>query len=347
MSDAQGPQGTGVGPLVEVDDYEPAARARLPKDVYDFVAGGAGTEWTLRENVRAFDRWVLRPRVLRGVVERDTRTEVLGVSISMPVMVAPWAYQRMVHPDGELATARGAARAGTVMVVPTPAEGSLETIVAATNAPKWWQLYVFEDRHFTEAVLHRVAAAGYGAVMFTVDLPVGGTRNRDRRNGFEIPLDLRPAGGAYDPAIRWDDLAWIRTHAPLPILVKGILTADDARLAMEAGADGIVVSNHGGRQLDGTPPGIGALPEVVRAVAGRIPVLMDGGVRRGTDVLKAVALGAVAVLVGRPAAWGLAVGGEDGVHRVLEILRAELDTAMALAGCRTVSDITSDLVAHV
>lgn len=332
-------------PLLE--DYEPLARERLPREVFDFVAGGAGDEWTLRENIRAFERWILRPRVLRAVAEPDTSTEVLGVPLSMPVMIAPWAYQRMVHPDGELATARAAARAGTLMVVPTPAEGELEVIAAASDAPTWWQLYVFRDRGFTEAMLQRVAPAGYGAVVFTVDLPVGGLRYRDRRNAFEIPPSMLPAGGDYDPAIRWDDLAWIKELTGLPVLVKGILTAEDARLASDAGADGIVVSNHGGRQLDGVPASVDALPEVVEAVAGRIPVLMDGGVRRGTDVLRAIALGAAAVLVGRPVAWGLAVDGEDGVSRVLELLREELINVMALTGCRTVPQITSELVAHV
>jgi 4-hydroxymandelate oxidase len=332
--------------LVSVADFDPVARERLPKDVYDFVAGGAGDEWTLGENTRAFGRWVLRPRVLRGVSERDTRTEVLGVSLSMPVIVAPWGYQRLVHPDGELATVRAAARSGTLMVVPTPAETQLEAIAAASDGAKWWQLYVFEDRGFTEDMLHRVTAAGYEAIVFTVDLPVGGTRNRDDRNGFDIPIPLRPSGGPYDSGIAWDDLAWIREHAPLPILVKGILTPEDARLAIESGADGVVVSNHGGRQLDGVPAAVEALPDVVEAVSARIPVLMDGGVRRGTDVLKALALGAAAVLVGRPAAWGLAVDGEDGVVRVLEILREELDTAMALTGCRTVADVASELVAR-
>lgn len=334
-------------PAITVEDFEPLARERLPREVYDFVAGGAGDEWTLRENTRAFERWILRPRVLRGVDEPDTATQVLGVPLSMPVMIAPWAYQRMVHPDGELATARAAARAGTLMVVPTPAEKDLEAIAQASDAPTWWQLYVFRDRGFTEAMLHRVADAGYGAVVFTVDLPVGGLRFRDRRNAFEIPPELRPGDGDYDPAIDWDDLSWIREQTGLPVLVKGILTAEDTRLALDAGVDGIVVSNHGGRQLDGTLASVDALPEVVGAVGGRFPVLMDGGVRRGTDVLKAIALGAAAVLVGRPVAWGLAVDGEDGVHRVLEILREELGNAMVLTGCHTVADITPELVADV
>jgi 4-hydroxymandelate oxidase len=329
-----------------VEDFEPLARERLPREVFDFVSGGAGDEWTLRENPRAFERWVLRPRVLRGVTEPDTSTQVLGVPLSMPVMIAPWAYQRLVHPDGELATARAAARAGTLMVVSTPAERDLEAIVAASDAPKWFQLYVVRDRAVSELMLHRAVEAGYGAVVFTVDLPVGGLRYRDLRNGFEIPPSMRARGGDYDPAITWDDLAWIKEHTGLPVLVKGILTAEDAPLALEAGADGIVVSNHGGRQLDGTPASVDALPEVVQAVAGHVPVLMDGGVRRGTDVLKAIALGAAAVLVGRPAAWGLAADGEDGVVRVLEILRDELVNAMILAGCHTVSDITPAFVAR-
>lgn len=328
-----------------VEDFEPIARARLPKEVYDFVAGGAGDEWTLRENTRAFERWILRPRVLRGVVEPDTRTEVFGVPLSMPVMIAPWAYQRLVHPDGELATAQAAARAGTLMVVSTPAERHLEAI-AATDVPRWFQLYVVRDRAVSERMLDRAVEAGYGAVVFTVDLPVGGLRYRDARNGFEIPEDMRARGGDYDPVLTWDDIAWIKDRTGLPVLVKGILAAEDAPLAIEAGADGIVVSNHGGRQLDATAAGVDALPEVVETVAGRIPVLMDGGVRRGTDILTALALGAAAVLVGRPIAWGLAADGEEGVARVLEILRTGLENAMVLTGCHTLTDVTRELVAR-
>jgi 4-hydroxymandelate oxidase len=332
--------------LVAVEDYERLAQERLPADVYDFVAGGAGNEWTLTRNVRALERWVLRPRVLRGFASPDAATTVLGVPLSMPVMIAPWAYQQLVHPDGEAASVRGAARAGTLIVVPTPAERHLEAIAGESDGPKWWQLYVFRDRGFTEEMLHRVAAAGYGAIVFTVDLPVGGTRNRDDRNAFEIPPGLRPSGGEYDPAIGWDDVAWAADHSGLPVLVKGILTAEDARLAVQAGAAGVVVSNHGGRQLDGVPGSIDVLPEIVDAVSERVPVLLDGGVRRGSDVVKAVALGAAAVFVGRPAAWGLAVGGEEGVYRILEILRGELEKAMVLTGCPTVSDITRELVAR-
>jgi isopentenyl diphosphate isomerase/L-lactate dehydrogenase-like FMN-dependent dehydrogenase len=329
-----------------VDDFEPLARERLPKEVFDFVAGGAGDEWTLRENTGAFDRLVIRPRVLRGVTEPETATEALGVPLSMPVAIAPWAYQRLVHPDGELATARAAARAGTLMIVSTPAERHLEDIAQASDGPRWFQLYVLRDRRASERMLHRAVEAGYGAIVFTVDLPVGGLRYRDFRNGFEIPRSMRVRGGDYDPDLRWDDLAWIKEHTGLPILVKGILAAEDVPTALDAGADGIVVSNHGGRQLDGVAAGVDALPEIVQAVAGRIPVLMDGGVRRGTDVLKAVALGAAAVLIGKAAVWGLAVDGEEGVVRVLDILRGELENVMILAGCQAISDITDELIAR-
>ena len=330
-----------------VDDYEPVARERLPHDLYDFLAGGAGDEWTLAENRRGFDRWILRPRFLRASGSPDTSSEILGTKVSLPILVAPWAYQRMVHPDGELATARAAARAGTVMVVSTTTIDYLEDVAAASAGPKWWQLYVFDDRARTAEMLARVVAAGFGAICWTVDFPANGLRHRDTRNGFVMPMGLSVNELVYDPALSWEDVAWVREHSQgLPLMVKGILTAEDAEMAVRAGLDGIIVSNHGGRQLDGAPSGIGALPEVVAAVDGRVPVLMDGGVRRGTDVVKAIALGASAVLVGRPLAWGLAADGEEGVFGVLCILREELENAMALTGCRTVEEITPSLVAR-
>jgi 4-hydroxymandelate oxidase len=333
--------------FVTLDDYEPAARAALPEDFYGFVAGAAGDEWSHRENRRAFDRWVLRPRVLRGVGAADPTLELFGASLSMPVLVAPWAYQRFAHPDGELATARAAARAGTVMCVSTTAAEILEEIAAASDGPKWWQLYVFTDREYTEEMLGRVVAAGFGAVVWTVDLNAYGLRHRETRSGYEPPISPTTETLAYDVTLSWDDLPWIREHAPgLPVLLKGILTREDAELAVQAGADGIVVSNHGGRQLDSSPASLDALPEIVDAVAGRVPVLMDGGVRRGTDVVKALALGATAVLIGRPTAWGLAAAGEEGVVDVLRILREEVDNAMTLCGCGTVADITRDHVAR-
>lgn len=330
--------------FVTVDDFEPVARELLPQDVFDYYAGGAGDEWTLRENRAAFDRWVIRPRMLTGVTERDLATEVLGTRVAFPILVAPWAYQRLAHEDGELATARACAAAGTIMVVSTTTVDYLEEVAGAASGPKWWQLYLFTDRGVTADMLQRVVAAGYEAMCFTVDLPEIGLRHRDTRNAFLMPLGLPQDDRVYDPRISWADIAWIRERATLPLLVKGIMTAEDARIALDHGVDGIVVSNHGGRQLDGVAAGVTVLTEVVDAVGGRVPVLVDGGIRRGTDVLKCLALGAAAVLVGRPAVWGLAAGGQEGVAAVLHILRDELDNAMALAGVPSVAEITPAFV---
>ncbi|HEY7762260.1 MAG TPA: alpha-hydroxy acid oxidase [Actinomycetota bacterium] len=333
---------------VTVDDYLPAARAALPPDVWDYYEGGAGDEWTLAENRRSFDRWMLRPRILRGSGSPETSTTVLGTSLAFPVLVAPWAYQRLAHPDGELATARAAASAGTVMIVSSTAEAYLEEVAEATDGPLWWQLYVAEDRGFTASMLERVVAAGYRAVCWTVDFVVNGLRHRDTRSGFVMPIGIGSSDYLFDPMLTWDDLAWIKeTVRGMPVVVKGLLTAEDAELAVQAGADAIVVSNHGGRQLDHVPAGLDALPEVTAQVAGRVPVLMDGGVRRGTDVLTALALGASAVLVGRPAIWGLAAEGQAGVAGVLAILRAELENAMALTGCRTIDEAGPSLITRV
>jgi (S)-2-hydroxy-acid oxidase len=331
--------------LLTIEDYEPLARERVRPEVWVYLAGGAAAEWTLAENRRAFDRWVIRPRMLVTRRDRDLSVEMLGERVSMPVLVAPWAFQRSVHPDGEVATARAAARAGTIMTVSTTAAAFAEEIALASAGPKWWQLYVFEDRARTEELLRRVAGLGYGAIVMTTDFQEGGLRYGLMRSGWEPPLDLGYHDLLYDPEISWDDVPWIREHTGgLPILLKGILTAEDARLAVDAGVDGVVVSNHGGRQLDHAPASLTVLPEIVEAVEGRIPVLLDSGVRHGTDVFVALALGAAAVMVGRPVAWGLAARGEDGVFEVLEILRGELDNAMALAGCNSVADITR---AHV
>ena len=328
-----------------VDDYEPVARAALSAPVYDYIAGGAGDERTLGENARAFDRWLLRPRVLRASGDPDPSTTILGTSLSFPVLVAPWAYQSMVHPEAEPATARAAAQAGSIMVVSTTAIDMLQEVAVAGAGRTWWQLYVFTDHGVTTEILQQVATAGFGAICWTVDFPANGLRHRDTRNGFEMPMGLSTSDYMYDDTLTWDDLGWIRSAAPgMPLLVKGLLTAEDAELAVQAGVDGIVVSNHGGRQLDGVPAGLGALPEVVAQVAGRVPILMDGGVRRGTDILKALALGAAAVLVGRPMAWALAAEGESGVAGALQILREEFVNAMALSGCRTVGEIGHALI---
>ena len=331
--------------LVTVEDYERAARERLPDDTWIYYAGGAGDEWTLAENRRAFDRWVIRPRMLATARERDVSIELLGERLALPVLVAPWAYQRLAHPEGENATARAVARAGTVMAVSTTATPHLEEIAsAAPDARLWWQLYVFEDRATTEGVLHRAVAAGYRAVVMTTDFQEGGLRYALMRSGWAPPVDLGYTPLAFDAAISWDDLSWVREQAPLPLLIKGILTGEDARRAVDEGVDAIVVSNHGGRQLDHAPASISVLPEVVDAVAGRVPVLLDGGIRHGTDVFVALALGATAVMVGRAAVWGLAAAGEDGVFEVLQILRGELDNTMALAGCNRIPEIGRDRV---
>ena len=336
----------GTPKIITVDDYEPLAKRVLPADVFDYYAGGAGDEWTLAENRRAFEDWVIRPRMLTGAWPVDPSTRILGTDIAFPVLVAPWAYQRRAHADGEYATARAAARAGTVMVVSSTAFEYLEEVAAASDAPKWWQLYVFTDRGETVEMLHRVHAAGFAAVCLTVDFPASGLRHRDTRSGFDMPIGLPAHDIVYAPDLTWGDLSWIRDAAPLPLLVKGIMTGEDARIAVDAGVDGVVVSNHGGRQLDSVHAPITVLPEVVDAVGGRVPVLVDGGFRRGTDILKALALGAGAVMVGRPACWGLAAAGEDGVADVLRILRSELENAMILAGTRSVADITGAHVAR-
>jgi 4-hydroxymandelate oxidase len=346
-----------------LDDFEESARELLPPMVFDYYAGGSGDEWTLRENRRAFDRWIIRPRVLVDASDMDLRTRVLGQAVPFPILLAPTAFQRMAHDEGELATARAAASLGALMVVSTIATVSLEEI-AHTGVARWFQLYVLKDRDLTAELVKRADAAGYSALVLTVDAPLLGRRLRDERNAFTLPpgiglANLEGTGlpvvagsglssfflDRHDPTLNWESVAWLRSLSSLPLVLKGVLTAEDARLAVEAGADAVVVSNHGGRQLDGAPATMDVLPEVVEAVSGRTEVLVDGGVRRGTDVLKALALGARAVLVGRPYLWGLAVDGEAGVRRVLEILRDELTLAMALAGQPSVGGIDRSLVA--
>jgi 4-hydroxymandelate oxidase len=348
---------------LSVDDFEAEARERLPQLVYDYYAGGAGDEWTLRENRRAFERWVLRPRFLVDCSNVDLRTTVLGQEVAFPVMVAPTAFHRLAHPDGELATARGAASAATLMIVSTISTTSMED-VAAIEGPKWFQLYMHKDRDLTAGLVKRANERGYSAIVLTVDTPLLGRRLRDERNDFTlppgiglanlegIPLPDLPGSNLFryfadqlEIAMTWEDVAWLRSLSSLPVLLKGLLTAEDARMAVEAGVEGIIVSNHGGRQLDGAPASLDALPEVVEAVEGSAEVYVDGGVRRGSDVLKALGLGARAVMVGRPVLWGLAANGEAGVGQVLLMLKEELALAMTLAGRRTIADIDRSLVA--
>jgi 4-hydroxymandelate oxidase len=344
----EGREGAGQEPI-NVADYERLASEVLDAGPHGYFSGGAGDEWTLRENVEAFRRWQLRPRVLVDVAETSTATTALGSDLSLPVIVAPVAFQRLAHENGEPGMARAAAAAGTIMCLSTLATARpSEVAAAAPGAPRWFQLYRFRDRGITDALLAEAVESGFEAIVLTVDAPIPGRRERDLRSGFSVPPELvpslaatgseRPASvakvlGLVDPAVTWGDLESLTGTCRLPVLLKGVLTAEDARLAVEHGAAGVIVSNHGGRQLDPVSASVEALPEVVEAVAERAEVFMDGGVRRGTDVLVALALGARAVLVGRPLVWGLAVGGEGGARRVLEILRDELALALALCGC--------------
>jgi isopentenyl diphosphate isomerase/L-lactate dehydrogenase-like FMN-dependent dehydrogenase len=339
------------GEPVSVADFERMAEGVLDAGTLGYFAGGAGDERTLEDNVAAFRRWYLRPRVLTDVSEVSTATTLFGSGVSMPILVAPVAFQRLAHEDGEQGMARAAAAAGTVMCLSTIATARpREVAEAAPGGRRWFQLYCFKDRGVTSALMDEAVEAGFEAIALTVDAPRAGRRERDLHTGFAVPGEVtvpslaaalgesRPVTvqevfSLVDPALTWTDFERLASDCRLPVLIKGVLTAEDARLAVEHGAAGVVVSNHGGRQLDGVPATVDALPEVVEAVDGRVPVLLDGGVRRGTDVLVALALGAQAVMVGRPAVWGLAIGGEGGARRVLEILREELELALTLCGC--------------
>jgi isopentenyl diphosphate isomerase/L-lactate dehydrogenase-like FMN-dependent dehydrogenase len=336
-----------AGPF-NVWDYERLAEEKLDANAHAYFAGGAGDEVTLRENLAAFERRKLRPRVLVDVRSVSTATTVLGTQIALPILVAPLALQRMAHPDGELATARAAAAAGTIMCLSTAATARpAEVAAAAPGAPHWFQVYVFAERSLTEELIAEAVENGFSALALTVDTPYLGRRERDLRVDFKIPEQLTVAGDifaqGFHAGLSWRDLEWLAGYG-LPVVVKGILTSEDAHLACEHGAAAVVVSNHGGRQLDGVPASLDSLEEVVAAVDGRAEVLLDGGVRRGTDVLKALALGARAVLIGRAMIWGLTVAGEEGVADVLRLLRDEVELGLALLGCASPADVTR---AHV
>jgi isopentenyl diphosphate isomerase/L-lactate dehydrogenase-like FMN-dependent dehydrogenase len=344
-------------PLLNVWDYEAAAAERLEPGAHGYYAGGAGDELTLRDNVEAFRRWQLRPRVLVDVEPCTTATTVLGHDVSLPLLIAPVAFQRVAHPDGEVGMARAAKAVGTVMCMSTMATSTPEE-VAAVGGARWFQLYVFRDEGVTRELVGRVADAGFTALVLTVDTPFLGRRERDLRTGFVIPSEFPVASlgqGGLTPAetfaltsasVSWRDIERLSSLSGLPVVVKGVLTEEDARLACEHGASAIVVSNHGGRQLDGVSATIDALEEVVAAVDGRVEVLLDGGIRRGTDVVKALALGARAVLAGRAPLWGLAVDGEAGARQVLELLQEEILGALRLVGCTSPADVTRERVAH-
>lgn len=342
---------------VNLADYEALAAERIDPGPIAYYAGGAGDERTLRDNVDAYARHRLLPRVLVDVSRVRTATTVLGTPVDLPVLVAPVALQKMAHPDGEAAMARAAARSGTLMTLSTIATmRPADVAAAAPDAPRWFQVYVLKDRGITRALVDEAVESGYRALVLTVDAPRAGRRERDLRAGFSVPpgIDMPAVSAALgdsagidaagffslmDLTLTWDDLAKLVADSPIPVLVKGIHHAEDARLAVENGACGVVVSNHGGRQLDAVPASVDLLPPVVDEVADDVEVFVDGGIRRGTDVAVALALGARAVLIGRPALWGLAVGGEDGAAHVLELLRAEFQLTMTLLGVCDPQDI--------
>ncbi|HEV7129457.1 MAG TPA: alpha-hydroxy acid oxidase [Ktedonobacterales bacterium] len=334
-------------------DYERLAQQRLNPVYWDFFAGGGDDEVTLRANRTDFARLRLRPRVLVDVHHCATSTSVLGLPVDMPILIAPTALHCLAHPEGECATAQAAGAAGTLMVASTDATRPLEAIAQAASGPLWFQLYIYHSLAVAAGLVHRAEVAGYRAIVLTVDLPVLGNRERSTRHHVALPppplteanfVGVAEADGGDWLPVTWETVDWLRALTTLPILIKGILTAEDALLALAHGVSGIIVSNHGGRQLDGAVSSIEALPAIVAAVAGRCEVYLDGGIRRGTDVLKALALGARAVLVGRPILWGLAVDGASGVQRVLEILRTELERALQLAGCPSLASVTPSLV---
>ncbi|MEM9558536.1 MAG: alpha-hydroxy acid oxidase [Acidobacteriota bacterium] len=352
---------------INVDDYEQLARRALSRTAYDYYASGAHDEKTLAENHQAFDRLRLRYRVLRDITSRRIETTVLGHEIAMPVLVAPTAFHRLADDEGEVATVRAAAAAGTLMILSTLSTRSIEEVTAAARGPVWFQLYVYRDRGATEALVRRAEATGCSALVLTVDAQIWGRRERDIRNRFQLPpgLELRNLSGSekdslpddaqgsglgayvtslFDPSLSWRDVDWLANLTDMPVVLKGIVHPDDARRAVDHGVRAVVVSNHGGRQLDSSPATIDALPDIVDAVEDRLEVFLDGGIRRGTDVIKALCAGARAVAIGRPVLWGLAARGEAGAAHVLEILRDEVDLALGLSGCSSLDELGPDLL---
>lgn len=358
--------------VVTLGDHETHARTRLDPLAWAYFSGGAGDELTLRANRQAWDALPLLPRVLQPLAGGHTRVQLLGRTLAHPILLAPVAYQQLAHPEGELATAHAAAALGAGLVLSTQASVSLEVVAQAVRAepgrgPLWFQLYLQPDRGFTRELVQRAEAAGYEALVLTVDAPSHGVRDRERRAGFHLPPGVRAVNLAglapptaaplqagqsalFDGLLRhaptWDDVAWLQAQTRLPVLLKGVLHPDDARQAAQLKVAGLVISNHGGRTLDTTPATAAVLPRVAEALSGALPLLVDGGIRRGTDVLKALALGASAVLVGRPYVYGLANAGAMGVAHVLRLLRDELEIAMALCGCRTLAQATPALLAQ-
>lgn len=361
--------GSRAWKAVGAKDWEERAAEVLDRDAFDYIAGGAGAEWTVRANREAFDAWRLLPRMLTGDIERELSVEVFGTRSSGPFLLAPIGVQSIAHRDGELATARAGAATGIPLVVSTASSSPMEEVAQAMGqAPRWYQLYWVNDRDIVASLVSRAEAAGFAAIVVTLDTLILGWRERDLRNRYlpfthghgiaqftsdpvfrsrlvktveEDPLGAIEAmfGMFHNLALTWADIAWLRARTKLPLVAKGILRADDARRALEAGFDGVIVSNHGGRQVDGAIAALDALPEVRRALGPDVPLLMDSGVRTGPDVLKALALGANAVLIGRPYMYGLAVAGQEGVEQVIRSLLADIDLTLTLVGCHSVRAI--------
>jgi len=352
---------------VNLFDFEESARNKLSKMAFDYFASGANDEITMRENHAAYDRIKLKYRVLKDIRNRDLRTSILGHLVSMPLVIAPTAFHKMAYPEGEIATVKAAGNAGSIMILSTLSNTSIEEVLEAATEPVWFQLYVYKDRGATRALIERAVAAGCSAIVLTADAQIWGRREADIRNRFQLPenlsvKNLMPAGkdklpklaaesglaayvaSLFDQSLSWKDLDWLCSQSNLPVLLKGILHPDDAKKSLDYGVAGIVVSNHGGRQLDTAPATIEVLQEIVNAAGENVEILIDGGIRRGTDILKALALGAKAVGIGRPVLWGLASAGQKGVESVLDILRAELDVAMGLYGYCSVSEIDRDVI---
>lgn len=375
--------------VVSIEDFRPIARERVPRPVFDYLDGGAEGEVTLRENCRVFNDVTFRPRHAVALADCSLCTTVLGFNLSVPFMLAPVGYSRLMHPGGEVAAARAAGKAGTGYILSTISGHKLENVRAASKGPVFYQLYLMGGRGAAEGAIDRARGADFNGLVVTIDTPVSGIRERDYRNGMKelisgtvfdkipyvgqmlarpgwlfeylrdgglpgLPNVILPGKGEMplvdinaalaESAVTWADLKWIREHWKGPIIIKGVLTADDAKRSMDEGAAAISVSNHGGRQLDCVPASLRALPEVVNAVQGRIEVLMDGGIRRGTDIVKAIAMGAQAVLCGRAYAYGLAAAGEAGVNRAIEILRTDLERTLRLLGCPSISDLDGSYV---
>jgi len=368
MADSVVEQKTRPAAPLKLEDFELAARAVLPQGIYDYIAGGSEDEAALRGNREAFARYRFRFKILASTDQIELSSELLGQRFRMPVHLAPTAIQRMAHPDGELAAYRAASDAGIAYSLSTLSSAAIEEVAAAASGPRWFQLYMHTERAVSATFVERAVDAGYSAILLTVDLPKTGRRERDIRNAFSLPqglryanLDARRRADAAEgpdpfaqnvnanthPSLGWADLEWLVAKTSLPVIVKGVVRGDDARHAVEAGARGLIVSNHGGRQLDYAIASLDALPEVVEAVRSQVPVLMDGGVRRGTDVLKALCLGARGVLIGRPFLYALAVGGADAVTRMLEMLRQEMEVSMSLLGARRLSELSRDLVTRI